>query len=205
MTASLESPKISPVPQTETATERKGNFMQKQSSLVSVLLFVGSALCFFLPFMTVSCGGEKLFTLSGRQLATGTSITLPQPFGPPQVQKIAPDPFAAVAGLCAIVGIGLSLAGRRLAVAQAVSGTVGTISLGVMSTHMQGEIHKSTHGMGIASHEVGFTLTVMLMVTSAAWNIYLLLRERGRGKLPVFSGNGVPAHVEAGTWTSAQR
>ena len=54
--------------------------MATRKSIASVLLFVGSTLCFFLPFVTVSCGGVKAFTLTGEQLATGTTLTQPGAF-----------------------------------------------------------------------------------------------------------------------------
>ena len=73
--------------------------MADRKSLASALIFAGSLLCFFFPFVAISCGGVEAFTLTGQQLATGTSISQPQPFGPPQKQHIDPDPFAAIAGL----------------------------------------------------------------------------------------------------------
>ena len=148
--------------------------MDKRKSAASILLFAGSILCFFLPFVTVSCGGVKVITLSGQQMATGTSIQVPQPFGPPKSQEIAPDPFAAVAALCAIVGVGLSLAGTRLAVPRAIAGGVGSASLGIMASRMESQIQSATQGMGSAHLEVGFSMTIAFLIAGTALNIYLL-------------------------------
>ena len=154
--------------------------MEKRKSIASILLFVGSSLCFFFPFVTVSCGGVKVFTLSGQQLATGTSIEVPQAFGPSKTQRIDADPFAAVAGLCALAGVALSLVGTRLAAAGAVSGAAGVISLGVMASRMEGQVQKATQGLGSTNQEIGFTLTISLLIAATAWNIYLLAQKMRR-------------------------
>ncbi len=96
--------------------------MQNRKMIASLLIFACSALCFFLPFVTVSCGGVKAFTLTGQQLATGTTLTQPQPFGPPQTQKLNGDPFAALAWAGALAGVALSLVGRKMAAATAITG-----------------------------------------------------------------------------------
>lgn len=158
--------------------------MANQRSIGSVLLFVGSALCFFLPFVTVSCGGVKAFTLTGQQLATGTTLTQPQPFGPPQTQKVDPDPFAAAAALCALTGIVLSLIGRRIASATAISGGVGTVSLLIMRSRLDGQLQTQGEGMAKAAYKTGFTFATLLLVAGAAWNIYLFLTRRTSAAAP---------------------
>ena len=152
--------------------------MANRKSIASVLIFVGSSLCFFLPFVTVSCGGVTAFTLTGQQLATGTTLTQPQPFGPPQTQKVSPDPFAAVAGLCALAGIALSLIGGRLTSAAAISGGVGAVSLLIMRSRLNDQLQTQGQGLAKATYETGFTLAVLLLLAGAAWNVYLFLQSR---------------------------
>lgn len=154
--------------------------MANRKSIASVLLFVGSTLCFFLPFATVSCGGIKAFTLTGQQLATGTTLTQPQAFGPPQTQKIDADPLAAIAGLCGIVGIALSLIGRRMAVGAAASGGLGALSLLIMRSRLADQLQKESQGLAQASYESGYTLAVLLLIAGTGWNIYLFLQGRQR-------------------------
>lgn len=162
--------------------------MANRKSIASVLIFVGSSLCFFLPFVTVSCGGVTAFTLSGQQLATGTTLTQPQPFGPPQTQKISPDPFAAVAGLCALAGIALSLIGRRLASAAAIGGCVGAVSLLIMRSRLNGQLQTQGQGLAKATYETGFALALLLLLAGAAWNVYLFLQRKRISE----SGQSVP-------------
>jgi hypothetical protein len=147
--------------------------MADQKSIASVLLFAGSTLCFFLPFATVSCGGIKVFTLTAQQLATGTTITQPQAFGASQTQKIDADPFAAIAGLCGIAGIALSLIGRRMAGGAAASGGLGALSLLILRSRLGDQLQKQSQGLAQVSFESGYTLTLLLLIAGAAWNIYL--------------------------------
>jgi hypothetical protein len=171
--------------------------MVDRKAIASILLFAGSALCFFFPFVTVSCAGVRVFTLTGQQLATGGSMEVPQAFGPSKSQRIDPNPLASVAALCALAGVGLSFAGRRLAAGGAVSGAVGTVSLGVLASRMEGEVRLLTQGLGQSSLEVGFILAACLMVVATGWSIYLLsqgdgnLELRGEGDSSAAGREGV--------------
>lgn len=128
--------------------------MAYQKSISSLLIYVGIALCFFLPFLTVSCGGLKAFTLTGQQLATGTTLTAPQAFGPPRAQKIRGDPFAAVAAACALVGVVLSLVGRSAFGVTAVIGGAGGASKFVMRTRLNSQIQQQGQGLATVNYEL---------------------------------------------------
>ncbi len=142
-------------------------------SKISPAIFIASILCFLFPFVTVSCGGQKVTSFSGVQLATGTTVEQPQMFGPPQKQKVDPDPTTALAALCAIVGVVLSLAGTRIALAPAISGAVGAVSLLIMKARLDDQVVKQGHGMLQVSYESGFSLALLLFVAGAVWNGYL--------------------------------
>ena len=163
-----------------------------------MLLFAGSILCFFLPFATVSCGGIKAFTLTGQQLATGTTLTQPQAFGPPQTQKIDADPFAGIAGICGIAGIALSLIGRKLAGGAAATGGLGAISLLILRGRFDAQLQKQGQGMAQASYESGYTLAVLLLIAGAAWNIYLFVQDRRQATQDALVLGGGQAGIDFG-------
>jgi hypothetical protein len=94
-----------------------------------------------------------------------------------------------VAGLCAIAGVALSLIGRGLASAAAVSGGAGAVSLFVMRSRLDEQLQKQAEGMATANYETGFTLAVLLLIAGAAWNVYLFLQSR-RVNEPVSSDQG---------------
>ena len=145
----------------------------KNAPKVTPAVFIGTLLCFLLPFVTISCGGQKAATLSGTQMALGTTLEQPQMFGPPQKQKIDPDPYVALAGVCVIVGLVLSFLGPRIAVGSAIAAGVGAISLLGMKYHLDNEIVTQGRGMMQAAYEPGYWLTLFLMVASAAWSAYV--------------------------------
>lgn len=145
---------------------------------VSPLLFAASVLCFLFPFVTVSCGGQKVASFTGMQLAIGTTIEQPQAFGPPQKQKVAPEPFAALAGLCAVVGIGLGFAGVGASIVSAISGGVGAFSLLLMRSRMDDQILNQSRGALQTNYETGFSLALLLLIAGTAWNAFLFSRRK---------------------------
>lgn len=152
--------------------------MKSKQTIASALIFAGAVLCFFLPFVTVSCGGMKAFTMTGQQLATGTTLTQPQLYGPPRSQKVGGDAFAAIAWLCAFGGIALSLVGRKMASATAVAGGAGAVSLLIMHARLNSQIQTKTQGLATVTYEAGFTLVVLLLLAGMGWNVYLFLQGR---------------------------
>lgn len=65
-------------------------------------VLVLASLAFLLPFMTISCNGTRLVSLSGVQLLTGTTIT---PLGGGQATPVQPSPLVIAAFALGIVGI----------------------------------------------------------------------------------------------------
>ena len=151
--------------------------MPNRKTIASVLIFAGSALCFFLPFVTVSCSGMKVATFTGQQLATGIHSTQAQPFGSIRTENYNGNPFAGLAFLCAIAGVGLSLAGRRLAAGAAASGGVGAIALFVMKSRLDEQLQTQSMGLAQVSYELGFMLATSLLIAGAAWNMFLFFQS----------------------------
>ena len=142
------------------------------------LMFAGTLLCFFLPFVTVSCQGMKIYTFTGQQLATGTTMSQPQMFGPPKTQKVEPNAFAAVAFLCSAAGVVLCLVGRRMMRSVAVAASVGSASLLAMRVQLDHEIQKQGMGAAENNYHFGFFMSLLLMMGSAGWSLYQIARER---------------------------
>lgn len=142
-------------------------------SKMSPAIFAASILCFLLPFVTISCGTQKVATFSGVQLATGTTVNQPQMFGPRQNQKVDPNPAAAAAALCAVLALGLSFLGTRIALGPAISGAAGAVSLFLMKSRLDDQIVKQGQGMLQVNYETGFSLALLLLIGGAAWNAYL--------------------------------
>jgi hypothetical protein len=163
-----------------------------QSSKISPVLFVLCIVSFFFTFVTVSCQGRDVGSFTGMQLATGATVEPPQELGSSQKKRIDPDPFAALALLCAVVGAGASLVGVKTAIAPAISGLVGAVSLLIMKSRVDNEIMKHGEGMFQVSYGAGFVLALLLMIAGVAWNGYLL-SQNSKPAVPAPSG-GPPLH-----------
>lgn len=152
--------------------------MASRKLIGMTLMFVGTLMCFFLPFVTVSCQGMKIYTFTGQQLATGTTMTQPQPFGPPKTEKMEPNAFAAAAFLSAAAGVALCLVGRKMIRGAAAAASLGTVSLLAMKVQLDHAIQKQ--GMGVAEnkYQFGFFMALLLMMASAGWSLYQVARER---------------------------
>jgi hypothetical protein len=165
--------------------------MKSKQTIASALIFAGAALCFFLPFVTVSCGGVQAFTMTGQQLATGTTLSQPSLYGPPRTQKVEGNAFAAIGWLCALGGVLLSLAGRKMASGTAIAGGAGAVSLLIMRSNLNSQIQAKTQGMATVTYEAGFTVVLLLLLAGMGWNIYLFLQARR------LNAAGVPAMKDA--------
>ncbi|MBM3243119.1 hypothetical protein FJZ31_43220, partial [Candidatus Poribacteria bacterium] len=78
---------------------------------LSPAIFVIILICFFLPFVSASCGGQKLATLSGVQLVTGTTVEGARPSedifrAEKATQKVDTEPLAIAALITTLVGLG---------------------------------------------------------------------------------------------------
>ena len=163
-------------------------------SKVSPVIFILATLCFLLPFVTVSCNGQKMASLTGIQLATGTTVDQPQAFGPSQKKNVGAEPLATLALLCAIAGLGLSFLGIRLAIAPAVSGAAGALFLLLLQSKLNSDMSKEVQGAFRLDWEMGFALALLFFVAGAAWNFYQFFQGK---KLPAAPAVSPPMSANA--------
>ncbi len=127
---------------------------------VSAYLFVVAGVCFFLPFMTLSCGGQQLTTVTGVQLIAGADV------GSPRSPSQARLGFAL--GMCAL-GVILSLKALRIAggIPAALAGAAGAIALLSFKTMSDDEVLRQGHGVIRVQYEFGYYLAVGALALAA--------------------------------------
>jgi len=172
-------------------------------SKVSPALFVVTILCFLFPFVTVSCNGQKVASLSGMQLATGTSVEQQQVFGPPRKEKVTAEPLATVALVCALAGLGLSFLGVRAAIAPAGAGALGALLLVILQSKLNSDITDKGQGMFKVEFEAGYVLVIVFFIAAAAWNAYLFFSGRNAVALAASPPMSTGAAATAGVTTAA--
>lgn len=154
--------------------------MAHRSFVVSATIYAGSLLCFFLPFATISCGGQPVLKLTGQQLALGTTLEQKDAFGREQSKRIDAEPHAAGAFVCCIAGLALSFAGRRWVGATALCGVAGATGLLMLRQKLTEEIRVQGQGMFQVQYETGLTLAVLLLLAATGWSAYFFFRDRTR-------------------------
>jgi hypothetical protein len=150
-------------------------------SRISPGLFAAGLLCFLLPFLTVSCQGQRFIRLTGVQLVCGTTVKVPVPMGPEQNKKIDPNPFAVLAGITAIAGLALSFSksGKAL-LAGAVSAGVSASSLFAMKSMLDGQTaQQGIPGIDLA-YGVGYYLTLLFMFSACLWTFFFSRMPAGQ-------------------------
>jgi len=157
--------------------------MEGVAKKLSPAVYVLALICFFLPFVTFSCQAQKILTLSGIQLVTGTTIQQPQPFGPPKAQKVDAEPLAVLAFLSGIAGLALSfLRGRKSAIAPATAGVVAAILLLALKSKLDGDALRQGGGVIQVDYAAGFWAVLILFLAAVAVNVFFLVQ--GKGLLP---------------------
>jgi len=152
---------------------------------LSPAIFVIILICFFLPFVSASCGGQKLATLSGVQLVTGTTVEGARPSedifrAEKATQKVDTEPLAISALITTLVGLGLSfLRARRSAIAPAIAGAATVILLLALKYKLDNDVLKEGEGMIQIEYNFGFWLAFLFSILAVALNLFLFMK-RGR-------------------------
>lgn len=155
---------------------------------VSAGLLGLALLLFLLPWITVSCSGQRVFTFSGTDLAIGKNIEVPQAFSPPEKENTR-EWKATIAFL---VGIAGTLAGflikaeRVKKIALTVCGISGSVFLLLLKSKLDGEIIKQGAGMVTLDYRFGFWMSILLFFAVGILNILSLA-----GILEKFTGGAI--------------
>jgi len=171
-----------PAKQAETAaatsdTTRKHNgsttstFIKGTSSngKISSGLYGVILLTFLLPFLTVSCEGQNMGTITGMDMVTGTSV---------QGQAMDPNPLVIVILMLTLVGIGLGFwVNAKRPLLSSITGAAGLILTFVTKVVIDNELAKEGRGLFQAQYKAGFYLMLILFLIAAVYNGYLVSRR----------------------------
>ena len=155
-----------------------GNIFKK----ISPAVFGLTLICFILPFVTVSCQGQKIASFTGVQLMTGTTIKEPGSFGQQKTKKVDSEPTVLIAFLAGVAGLGISfLKSKKSAIVPAGFGLIGLIMLLVMKYRLDNQILSEGGGMLQIDYDIGYWLTFLLYLLAIGFNGFIFF-EGGNGK-----------------------
>jgi hypothetical protein len=140
---------------------------------ISPVYYVLIILSFFLTFVNISCAGTKIASLSGFDLAFGTTITMPgnDMFNKKTETKETPtdaEPLAIVALVLAVAGIVLSF--LRISKQQLILlilGIAGFVIMLLLKSAVGGDITKQPVEMLEISYGFGYYLSLILFMVSS--------------------------------------
>jgi hypothetical protein len=121
-------------------------------------------LCFFLPFVGVSCGGAQIATFKGVHLAFGFTF---------EGERVGPEPLASLALLAAVAGLVVALVPtRKGAIWSALMGAVGAVLLLALRLKLDADVRREGEGIFAVSYLAGYWLSLLLLVGASALSGY---------------------------------
>ena len=149
--------------------------MGKIKEIISPSLFIVAIICFVLPFVNISCGGETA-TISGVDLAKGFEI-----FG----EKVEPNLLAIVAIIVALIGAVMFLIKNTTArIVQVVVGVVGAVALIALKILFEQKVTEGGAPVGI-SWLAGYYISLMAMIGGSVSSLITVLS--GNNPVPAAS------------------
>jgi len=123
-------------------------------------------LCFLMPFVSFSCNGNKIVSLSGYQLVTGTQIQAED-----QAQKLNPEPMMVLALVLGLVALLLAL--KVLSNQGMVLVGVAAAIAAVCGIHYKGKTEQDvlSHAGAVVqvNWEPAFWVLIIAYIIAAIW------------------------------------
>jgi hypothetical protein len=136
-------------------------------------LFALALICFFMPWVSMNCGGEEVQGFTGLQVATGTTYEVPTLFGEPEVERQPGEPLAVIALIFVLAGLVLSLIkGRIGGIGSALAGGLGTLALLSLSAKINDDVMREGQGMIQADFKAGFYLAIVLLLAAVGFGVF---------------------------------
>jgi hypothetical protein len=156
---------------------------------ISPVLFAFIILCFFLPFINISCSGQKVLSLSGIQLVTGTSLEEEEPFsGKKSSEKIDSEPLAIVVFVAAIAGLAFSfIKSEKSALLPAITGGIGGGTLLFLKAKIDQEVLREGQGIIQVEYAIGFWLILFSLFAAVALNVFIFFNKKNMKKLTILN------------------
>lgn len=185
--------------------------------VISPALFGIIIICFFLPWVNVSCQNYKIASISGIQFVTGTSLEEPQMFKqqfgaqnmsprPMKQEKIKPQLYVILSLICVIAGLVFSFVKWKSGMLiTSISGAAGFIFILLQKLKLENELVQKSQGLIQLEYLLGFYLTLILFLLAVAINVYSLTQRESLVTIPnkKFSKSQFKFCPECGTKNAA--
>ena len=149
------------------------------SKRISPALLVLALVCFLLPWVSVSCQGQKLASFTGLQLATGTSIHTPEMFGPSQTREFQRETLAILTLLSVLIAaVAAIVKGKAgLQVAAGAGGAAVLFQL-LLKAKLDSDLTREGQGLLQLEYQFGFWIVMLMSASAAVMAVYSLLSHQ---------------------------
>lgn len=143
---------------------------------VRPVIFVVGLLSLFLPFISVSCQGQPVATVTGVQLATGFEVNNTGVAARQQsTQRAGSEPMAVLVLVVMIAGLALGFwHNRPSAIWSALVGVAGVFALVRLKMKIDDDVLRQGSGLFQVDYRMGFWLLFAVFASAIAYNLYLL-------------------------------
>jgi hypothetical protein len=178
--------------------------MHNKLIIYSRIIFGLIIICFFFPFMDISCSGQKFISLSGVQLMTGTTIKEPEllndkmdidsqrlfkkyniPIPENEISKIHnidPEPLSIVTFSFVIFGLLFSFYKKnKYAVFPTISSSASLITLLLLKNKIDNDVLREGSGAFQITYAIGFWSILIFLIITISMNFYIF-SIKGEGK-----------------------
>jgi hypothetical protein len=139
------------------------SFKKFSPALYALIIF-----CFLLPFFNLSCSGQKVMSLTGLQMVTGTHYEQQNMFGGGRTKKIEAEPLAIFALLAAIIGLVIGfMKMKNINLFSVIISIVGALFLFLLKNKLDNDVIAQGQGMIKIEYEFGYWFSLLLFIAAA--------------------------------------
>jgi hypothetical protein len=160
--------------------------MEEFKRIINPILFLIIIICFFLPFFNLTCQQQKIASVTGFDLISGTTIStnsinkemkglsIPEINKGIKTEEVSPEPLALIAFLLAVIGMILSFFGNISEIGASIAGLLGILVLIFLSSFISDDILGKVQYQPLAVEcATGFYLALIFFITALIYNAYL--------------------------------
>lgn len=133
--------------------------------------FLVGTISFFLPFIDITCSGEKMMAFTGIQLVTGTEF---ESGFDGSLQNIPPEPFAVIALLIFLGGVLIAYMKSELMKRHMITVSVSAfVSMLLLKMRIDDQVVKSAEGMPLmVEYKSGYLMACLAALTGIGLAFY---------------------------------
>lgn len=156
--------------------------------------FVMVIFCFFLPFVNITCGGQKIVSLTGIQLVTGSEIKpqgmFNQKDSPEDIigknkdmlktnENVDPQPMALLALIMAAAALGLSFVRKKImALISMIASVLGAAFMLLLKANLDSDLPSEAQMVIDAEFQIWYWLALIMFIAGAVLQ-WLNFRDEG--------------------------